>query len=111
LPPMPTGKSQYRAGFRGWSFGLRPSPVLLRAGQRSHTVTIPFNQPSEGRPGSELHQLREPGLADVHGGLEAETSQPGHPRDQVDTTLCLLKAAELLLLRVTSPHLTGQQCF
>jgi hypothetical protein len=54
--------------------------VLLRAGQRSHTViaTIPLNQPGNGRPGNELHQLREQGLADIHCGLQAETSQPGH---------------------------------
>lgn len=55
-------------------------PVLLRAGQRSHTViaTIPLDQPGEGRPGNELHQLREQGLAGIHCGLQAETSQPRH---------------------------------
>jgi hypothetical protein len=58
-------------------------PVLLRAGQRSHTViaTIPLNQPGKGRPGNEIHQLRKQGLADVHGGLQAETTQPGHARN------------------------------
>ena len=54
--------------------------VLLRAGQRSHTViaTIPPNQPGKGRPGNELHQLREQALAGIHCGLQGETSQPGH---------------------------------
>jgi hypothetical protein len=38
---------------------------------------LPRSRPGKGRPGNELHQLREQGLADIHCGLQAETSQPG----------------------------------
>ena len=82
-PPAPTGRSQCRAAFTVGQLGEGHRPVLLRAGQRSHTViaTIPLNQPGKGRPGNELHQLREQGLAGIHCGLQAETPQPRHARN------------------------------
>jgi hypothetical protein len=58
----------------------RRRPVLRRAGKPSHTMvaTIPFDQPREGRPWDEVHQLREQGLARVHDDLQADTWQTEH---------------------------------
>jgi hypothetical protein len=66
--------------------GKRHGPVLLAATERPHpaVATVSGNNPAEGLPGQEFHQLGEKRFAGVHRRLQgaprklAPTSNRGH---------------------------------